>query len=58
MCCLLKLRHFSGEGTNEVMRSITVVIVAVHLQRREDPCDHFSIQALGPDTNVFFKVEP
>lgn len=53
MSCLLKLRHLSGERTNEVVRSVAVVIVTVHLQRRELPW--VNNQVLVSHRNVFLR---
>lgn len=36
MSSFLQLRDFSGERTNQIMRSITVVIRAIHLQKEEE----------------------
>lgn len=43
MCCFLNLRHFSGERTNQIMRSITVIIMAIHLQEEDILCDWWSV---------------
>lgn len=64
MSCLLKLRDFGGERTNEVMRPITVIVITVHLQadrqtdRQKSPRDHFNIEELVSNRNVYLKVEP
>lgn len=39
MCRFLQLRDFRGERTNQIMRSITVVIRAIHLQKEEISCN-------------------
>lgn len=53
MGCLLELRHFSGEGTNEVMRSVAVVVVTVHLQREGVPGDYSNISQVVYHRNGF-----
>lgn len=39
MACFLKLRDFSGKRTNQIVRSIAVMIRAIHLQKDERSCD-------------------
>lgn len=55
MGCLLELRHFSGEGANEVVRSVAVVVVTVHLQRKGGggPGDYSNISQVVSGRNGF-----